>query len=274
MASFQSSFHPVFWMHHNNVDRLYEAWLAELARLLTATGFTAPDTPLLDALLAFQTQAGLTVDGSAGARSMAMLQIYSGMSKDAGGVTPGTYSAGTTVCWCLDESSVPKYLAKAGDVAAELQKAFDVWGKDVTDITFEKVPMGDAKAQITVQWSRTSSNDSDDFDGPGGALADATATSITFDADECWELTVGGPRSNAWVPETEAGAKSGDDFWREATVFKLLPVAMHEVGHTLGLSHTKDPADVMSPFYSSKCTTLTPVDIAAVKAAVGAVSVE
>ena len=24
MASYQSSFHPVFWLHHCNVDRLYE----------------------------------------------------------------------------------------------------------------------------------------------------------------------------------------------------------------------------------------------------------
>ena len=24
MASYQSSFHPIFWMHHNNVDRIYE----------------------------------------------------------------------------------------------------------------------------------------------------------------------------------------------------------------------------------------------------------
>jgi len=205
---------------------------------------------------------------------MAMLQIYSGLSKDAGGVASGTYATGTTVCWCLDEGSVPKYLAKAGDVAAELQTAFDAWGKDVTDITFEQVPMGDAKAQITVQWSRTGSNDIDDFDGPGGALADATATSITFDADDSGELMNGGQRSDTWVPAAEATAKPGCTFWREATVFKLLPVAMHEVGHTLGLSHTKDPADVMSPFYSSKCVTLTPVDIAAAKAAVGAVAIE
>ena len=28
MASYQSSFHPVFWLHHCQVDRLYEAYLA------------------------------------------------------------------------------------------------------------------------------------------------------------------------------------------------------------------------------------------------------
>ena len=27
MASFQSSFHPIFWMHHNNVESLFETYL-------------------------------------------------------------------------------------------------------------------------------------------------------------------------------------------------------------------------------------------------------
>merc|ERR1719262_176521 len=27
MASFQSSFHPVFWLHHCNVDRIYEKYI-------------------------------------------------------------------------------------------------------------------------------------------------------------------------------------------------------------------------------------------------------
>ena len=36
MADFGSAFHPIFWLHHCNVDRLYESWMAshghELAR--------------------------------------------------------------------------------------------------------------------------------------------------------------------------------------------------------------------------------------------------
>jgi hypothetical protein len=27
MASYQSAFHPVFWLHHNNIDRFYEKYL-------------------------------------------------------------------------------------------------------------------------------------------------------------------------------------------------------------------------------------------------------
>ena len=28
MASFQSSFHPIFWLHHNNIDRFYEQYIS------------------------------------------------------------------------------------------------------------------------------------------------------------------------------------------------------------------------------------------------------
>ena len=27
MATYMSSFHPVFWLHHNNIDRFYEKYL-------------------------------------------------------------------------------------------------------------------------------------------------------------------------------------------------------------------------------------------------------
>eukprot|EP01046_Picozoa_sp_COSAG06_P010297 COSAG06_NODE_561_length_14287_cov_13.422047_3_plen_91_part_00 len=27
MATFESSFHPVFWLHHNNIDRFYQKYI-------------------------------------------------------------------------------------------------------------------------------------------------------------------------------------------------------------------------------------------------------
>ena len=33
--------------------------------------------------------------------------------------------------------------------------------------------------------------------------------------------------------------------------FKLLPVALHEIGHLFGMGHSSEPADVMSPFYNT-----------------------
>ena len=55
MGSFQSSFHPLFWLHHNNVDRIYEKYLElqpdskqEYERFQKATGGERPTAGLPD----------------------------------------------------------------------------------------------------------------------------------------------------------------------------------------------------------------------------------
>ena len=75
------------------------------------------------------------------------------------------------------------------------------------------------------------------FDGPGYVLAhayypyefDAFGGDIHFDSDENW--TFDGRHS-----------KNGVDFYN---------VAVHEIGHSLGLAHSSDRNSVMYPYYKS-----------------------
>ena len=69
-------------------------------------------------------------------------------------------------------------------VASELATAFAAWSEP-TGVTFERAPSG---GQVAVSFTDRREQNSFLFDGPGGALANATAESITFDSSERWEL--------------------------------------------------------------------------------------
>lgn len=118
-------------------------------------------------------------------------------------------------------------------VQGELDRAFAAWA-DYANLKF--VPISDYhSADIVVSFGRYSHGDYYPFDGPGLVLAHAYypyefghfGGDIHFDDDEDWRPDV-----------TEL--YQGMDFFT---------VAVHEIGHSLGLSHSPVADSVMYPYY-------------------------
>ena len=111
------------------------------------------------------------------------------------------------------------------DVDQTMKKAFDVWAK-VTNLEFENKSSG--QVHIEIRFESREHLDNDPFDGFGGTLAHAFfpiyGGDIHFDDDEDW--TVNSYRGTS-----------------------LLMSASHELGHSLGLSHSDVKTSLMAPFY-------------------------
>jgi len=156
-----------------------------------------------------------------------------------------TAAQGATIKWRIAMATVPSALDKT-KVAAELTTAFNEWAA-ASGLAFEQVGPKE-EAQVTFNWADATPHNTFVFDGPGGALAYTHKLGVTFDAAERWELF------DETHPQRSRGKFSGDYF------FKLLPVALHEIGHVLGLGHSWGREDVMNPFYVPTKKSLSAVD--------------
>ncbi|XP_014382467.2 interstitial collagenase-like [Alligator sinensis] len=116
---------------------------------------------------------------------------------------------------------------RPADVDKAIKQAFEVWS-NVTPLTFRRIEDGEADIMISFQYR--DHGDNSPFDGPNGILAHAfqpgprIGGDVHFDEEETWT--------------------------KDSRGYSLFNVAAHELGHSLGLSHSTDPGALMFPTYT------------------------
>ncbi|KAF8031797.1 hypothetical protein BT93_D0877 [Corymbia citriodora subsp. variegata] len=112
--------------------------------------------------------------------------------------------------------------ASPSDVSEACRRAFQSWSS-VSPFTFEQVPLGDSP-NIVIGFYQGDHGDGYPFDGPYNILAHAfypTNGRLHFDADEHWSTS-----PSSYQVDLES-------------------VAVHEIGHLLGLAHSADQNAIM-----------------------------
>lgn len=200
----------------------------------------------------FQRFHGLTVDGLAGAKTKAVLM------QPRCGLPDETNSANFALRGAKYPSTHLTYtfVNDAGDMPAEqartaIRNAFAEWAR-VSPLQFDEV-LPSQNPTFRIGWFSGGHGDGEPFDGVGRVIA------------------------HAFFPPPDGGPNAGDMHFDEDEHFSLSTedgihlgaVAIHEIGHLLGLSHSDDRSAIMYPIYDPSRLTLEEDDIAGIQSLYG-----
>lgn len=115
---------------------------------------------------------------------------------------------------------------KREDVDYAIKRAFQVWS-DVTPLKFRKINAGEA--DIMIRFAFGAHGDWYPFDGKGGVIAHAFGPGRNIGGDTHFD------EAEIWTTKCKGT--------------NLFLVAVHELGHSLGLDHSRDRRAIMFPTY-------------------------
>jgi hypothetical protein len=141
------------------------------------------------------------------------------------------------------------------DIRPQITAALDTWkaeiNQEIPAFDFEEVSMADAPA-LTFDWVERDHGDGSPFDGlAGNILAHA------FSPPPCGDPHAGKchfDNENVWGISHNSG------------IIEIRTMALHEIGHLLGLGHSSDTTSVMFERYSGSRPNLTQIDIDSIRA--------
>lgn len=234
-----------------------QQYLTRFGYLTTTISPGTLDPPTSDALGGFQRIMGLSVTGELNTETVAALQLPRCGTPDVGVIerTKGGESGSFVLRGCSYPKTTFTYRFVNGtdDIADTNERnaarsAFTTWAAALCGVTFQERTSGPVDFEIG--WFTGDHGDGSNFDGVGNTLAHAFypppcggghAGEFHFDDAETWSLTGAG------------------------STFDTETVALHEIGHLLGLDHSAVVTAVMAPSYGGIRRALTQDDIDGVR---------